>query len=159
MIVLLLLLNVVVLMAYLLSDHHTSDTAFDTKEQHRIPVSKLGHCWWQCVGVTWKMKVGGSWGTQRPRSSGGRPGHCPGLRPSQRRCQSWGVLKPERNVGCERRGSRSRNNIFRDLHRESFFPGHSLFFLNYSPTLVLGYTPSPCLYPRFLSFLPSFLKH
>ena len=44
MIVLLLLLNVMVLMEYLLSDHHMSDTAFDTKEQHRIPVLELGPC-------------------------------------------------------------------------------------------------------------------
>lgn len=44
MIVSLLLLNVMVLMVYLLSDHHMSDTVFDTKEQHRIPVSKLGPC-------------------------------------------------------------------------------------------------------------------
>ena len=65
MIVLLLLLNVMVLMEYLLSDHHMSDTAFDTKEQHRIPVLELGPCWWQYVGVTWKMKVDRSWGMQR----------------------------------------------------------------------------------------------
>lgn len=40
---------------------------------------------------------------------------------SQRSCQSQGVMQPERNVGCERRGSRSRNNMCRDLHRELKF--------------------------------------
>lgn len=48
----------------------------------------------------------------------------------------------------------------RDLHRElKFLPGYSLFFLNYSPTLVLGYTPHLALLPGFfLCFLPSFLN-
>lgn len=51
MIVSLLLLNVMVLMVYLLSDHHMSDTVFDTKES----TESLCQSWDPVDGSMWVL--------------------------------------------------------------------------------------------------------